>query len=152
LFWRGCGIPLGVKQFKFNKVMAVKLAKYEGGSANLTSQGTIVETIGTDGSISFIRKNFNNPEKRVALLLKNKKGESAIISCSRQLSDEIRKKNITVADIFGLEIVENEDEVMFVTMPSEGAIQTFNYKEFKGKGKPRVVSADFIPDELIFGS
>ena len=127
--------------------MAIKLEKYQGGESTLTSLGTVVETTGVDGSISFIRKNFNNTEKRVALLLKNKKGESAVISCSAPLSKEIRAGKITISEIFGLEIIETEEGSMFVSMPATGAIQTFEAKRYKAK--PIVSSEEFVPSDLI---
>jgi hypothetical protein len=127
--------------------MAIKLEKYEGGESTLTSLGTVVETTGVDGSISFIRKNFNNTDKRVALLLKNKKGESAIISCSAPLSKEIRAGKITVSEIFGLDIIETEEGTMFVSMPATGAIQTFNAKQYKAKAV--TISDEFVPSDLI---
>lgn len=127
--------------------MAIKLEKYEGGESTLTSLGTVVETTGVDGSISFIRKNFNNTEKRVALLLKNKKGESAIISCSAPLSKEIRAGKITISEIFGLDIIETEEGSMFVSMPATGAIQTFEANKYKAK--PIVTSEEFVPSDLI---
>ena len=126
--------------------MAIKLEKYQGAESNLQSHGTVVETTGPDGSIAFIRKNFNNPEKRVALLLKNKKGESAVISCSQQLSNAIREGKITVSEIFALEIVEGEKGT-FVSMPSTGAIQTFEAKKFKVKAV--TTSDEFVPEDLI---
>jgi hypothetical protein len=127
--------------------MAIKLEMYQGGESTLTSLGTVVETTGVDGSISFIRKNFNNPDKRVALLLKNKKGESCIISCSAPLSKEIRSGKITVSEIFGLEIIETEEGSMFVSMPATGAIQTFAAKQYKAKSV--TISDEFVPSELI---
>ena len=127
--------------------MAIKLEKYQGGDANLTSLGTVVQTTGPDGSIGFIRKNFNNPDKRVALLLKNKKGESTVISCSAPLSKEIRAGKITIAEIFGLEIIETEDGAMFVSMPATGAIQTFEARKFKVKAV--TTSDEFVPSDLI---
>ena len=127
--------------------MAIKLEKYQGGSTELISHGTVVETTGADGSISFIRKNFNNPDKRVALLLKNKKGESTVISCSAPLSKEIRGGKITIGEIFGLEIIETEEGSMFVSMPATGAIQTFEAKRFKVKAV--TTSEEFVPVDLI---
>lgn len=125
--------------------MAITLEKYKGAESNLESHGTVVETTGVDGSISFIRKNFNNPEKRVALLLKNKKGESAIIACSKQLSDSIREGKITISEIFGLEIVEGEKGT-FVSMPATGAIQTFEAKKYKAKAV--TTSDEFVPEDI----
>ena len=147
LFWEDDGYPPMSIQFKQKIIMAIKLEKYQGGESTLISHGTVVETTGVDGSISFIRKNFNNPDKRVALLLKNKKGESRIISCSEPLSKEIRSGKITVSEIFGLEIIETEEGVMFVSMPATGAIQTFEAKKYKVK--EYASSDEFVPEDLI---
>ena len=55
--------------------MAFKLSAYTRQSGELTDNGTIANLIGKNGSISFIRKNLNDVNKRVALLLKDSKGK-----------------------------------------------------------------------------
>jgi hypothetical protein len=113
----------------------------------LTDNGTIANLIGKNGSISFIRKNLNDPNKRVALLLKDSKGQSGVVSCSAQLSKEIRAKNITIHEIAGLSLLENEEGVTFVSMPATGAVQEISMKDIKVVSYER--SEEFLPEELL---
>ena len=127
--------------------MAFKLSAYQGQSATLTDNGTIASIIGKNGSISFIRKNLNDVNKRVALLLKDDKGQSGIVSCSAQLSEEIRAKRITIHEIAGLSLLENESGVSFVAMPNTGAVQTIAMKDINVVSYDR--SEEFLPEELL---
>jgi hypothetical protein len=127
--------------------MAFKLSAYTRQSGELTDNGTIANLIGKNGSISFIRKNLNDPNKRVALLLKDSKGQSGVVSCSAQLSKEIRAKNITIHEIAGLSLLENEEGVTFVSMPATGAVQEISMKDIKVVSYER--SEEFLPEELL---
>jgi hypothetical protein len=127
--------------------MAFKLTAYTRQSGELTDNGTIAQLVGKKGSISFIRKNLNDPNKRVALLLKDEKGNSGIVSCSAQLSKEIRANNITIHEIAGLSLLENEDGVTFVSMPATGAIQEIAMKDIKVVNYER--TEEFLPEELL---
>lgn len=127
--------------------MAFKLTAYQGQSATLTDNGTIASIIGANGSISFIRKNLNDPNKRVALLLKDDKGNSGVVSCSAQLSEEIRAKRITIHEIAGLSLLENEQGISFVAMPASGAVQTIAMKDISVVSYDR--SEEFLPEELL---
>ena len=127
--------------------MAFKLSAYQGTSATLTDNGTIASIIGKDGSISFLRKNFNDPNKRVALLLKDGKGNSGIVSCSAQLSEEIRAKRLSINEIAGLSLLENEQGISFVAMPATGAIQEIAMKDIKVVNYSR--TDEFLPEELL---
>lgn len=127
--------------------MAFKLTAYQGQSANLTDNGTIASIVGANGSFFFIKKNFNDPNKRVALLLKDDKGNSGIVSCSAQLSAEIRNGKITKDEIAGLSLLTNEDGITFVSMPSTGALQEIKMADVKVKSYER--TAQFLPEELI---
>ncbi len=127
--------------------MAFKLSAYTRQSGELTDNGTIAQLIGKNGSISFIRKNLNDPNKRVALLLKDSKGNSGVVSCSAQLSAEIRAKRITIHEIAGLSLLENEDGITFVAMPGTGAVQTIEMKDIKVVSYER--SEEFLPEELL---
>lgn len=127
--------------------MAFKLTAYQGQSATLTDNGTIASIIGENGSISFIRKNLNDPNKRVALLLKDDKGNSGVVSCSAQLSEEIRAKRITIHEIAGLSLLENEQGISFVAMPASGAVQTIAMKDINVVSYDR--SEEFLPEELL---
>jgi hypothetical protein len=127
--------------------MAFKLQAYARQSAELTDNGTIAQLIGKNGSIAFIRKNLNDPNKRVALLLKDSKGNSGIVSCSEQVSKAIRSKEMTIHQLAGLSLLENENGVTFVSMPSTGAIQTIEMKDIKVVAYER--NEEFLPEELV---
>ena len=127
--------------------MAFKLSAYTRQSGELTDNGTIANLIGKNGSISFIRKNLNDVNKRVALLLKDSKGNSGVVSCSAQLSAEIRAKKITIHEIAGLSLLENEEGITFVSMPGTGAIQEIAMKDIKVVSYER--NEEFLPEELL---
>ena len=127
--------------------MAFKLTAYQGQSATLTDNGTIANIVGKNGSISFIRKNLNDPNKRVALLLKDDNGNSGVVSCSAQVSEEIRAKRMTIHEIAGLSLLENEQGISFVAMPASGAVQTIAMKDISVVSYDR--SEEFLPEELL---
>ena len=127
--------------------MAFKLSAYTRQSGELTDNGTIANLIGKNGSITFIRKNLKDPNKRVALLLKDSKGNTGVVSCSAQLSTEIRANKITIHEIAGLSLLENEDGITFVSMPATGAIQEIAMKDIKVVTYER--SEEFLPEELL---
>jgi len=127
--------------------MAFKLSAYTRQSGELTDNGTIAQLIGKNGSISFIRKNLKDPNKRVALLLKDSKGNTGVVSCSAQLSTEIRGNKITIHEIAGLSLLENEEGITFVSMPGTGAIQEIAMKDIKVVTYER--SEEFLPEELL---
>lgn len=127
--------------------MAFKLSAYTRQSGELTDNGTIANLIGKNGSIAFIRKNLNDPSKRVALLLKDSKGNSGVVSCSAQLSAEIRAKRISIHEIAGLSLLENEEGITFVSMPGTGAVQEISMKDIKVVSYER--SEEFLPEELL---
>ena len=127
--------------------MAFKLTAYTRQSGELTDNGTIANLIGKNGSIAFIRKNLNDVNKRVALVLKDSKGNSGVVSCSAQLSAEIRAKKITIHEIAGLSLLENEEGITFVSMPGTGAIQEIAMKDIKVVSYER--NEEFLPEELL---
>ena len=127
--------------------MAFKLSAYTRQSGELTDNGTIANLIGKNGSIAFIRKNLNDVNKRVALVLKDSKGNSGVVSCSAQLSTEIRANKITIHEIAGLSLLENEEGVTFVSMPATGAVQEISMKDIKVVSYER--SEEFLPEELL---
>ena len=127
--------------------MAFKLSAYTRQSGELTDNGTIANLIGKNGSIAFIRKNLNDVNKRVALVVKDSKGNSGVVSCSAQLSAEIRAKKITIHEIAGLSLLENEEGITFVSMPGTGAIQEIAMKDIKVVSYER--NEEFLPEELL---
>ncbi len=127
--------------------MPLVLKKYEGsGDFNYVSLGTVVETTGVKGSIKTIRKNFHDTSKRVAVILKDAKGNSEVVACSKPLSAELRAGRMLAEDLFGFEIIQDDEGRTFISMPSEGATQEFKASEYKAKVKP---SAAFMPTVAI---
>lgn len=143
------GILPALNKNEKQKVM-IKFGKYEGanGQVELTEVGTLKEVIGSKGKLAFIRKNFNDPAKRIALLLTNKAGETAVVSCSKQVSEAIRKQEIKLSQLLGFKVIENKDGVHFVAMPATGAIQSFDVDSIKVE---EVANAEgqFLPEELV---
>ena len=121
--------------------------KYQGGTASLASLGTVKENAGKGGKIAFVRNNFNNPDKRVAVVITNADGESAVVACSSQVSDALRNKQLTIAQLAELNIIQNEEGINFIAMPATGAIQEFSVDALKSEATP--VSATFLPEELV---
>lgn len=127
--------------------MAIKFEMYQGTTGELTELGTVKALAGKKGKIAFIRKNFNDVTKRVAVVLTNAKGESALISCSKQVSDALRSKQMNIAQLAGCTVLENEDGVNFISMPSTGGLQSFELDAVKASSVE--VSTEFLPEELI---
>ena len=127
--------------------MAIKFEMYQGTTGELTELGTVKALAGKKGKLSFIRKNFNDATKRVAVVLTNAKGESAMVTCSKQVSDALRNKQMNIAQLVGCTVLENEDGVSFISMPSTGGLQTFDTDTIKVTATP--VSSEFLPEELV---
>jgi hypothetical protein len=112
--------------------MALNFAVYE--STTLADLGTPAQAVGKGGSLAFIPKNLVNAAKRVAVVLKNKKGESTVVSCSEGVSAMVRKalaggmeKKKALAIISKLSILEGDAEVPYICAPAgEGG----NLEEF----------------------
>lgn len=104
----------------------VEFKKYEGSTAELTSLGSVRTVVGKGGKIALIRKNYKDTTKRVVLLLTNKAGQSAVVPCSKQVSDAFRAKELSIAQVVGLDIVEAEAEDgsmrQFISMPATGGL------------------------------
>ena len=104
----------------------VQFKKYEGTSAELVDLGTVKELAGKGGKIGFLRKNYNDLTKRVVVVLTNKAGNSAVVPCSKQVSEMFRAKKLTIAQLAGLNVIEVEDDKgelrQFVAMPPTGGV------------------------------
>ncbi len=123
----------------------IDFKKYEG---TLTDLGTVASQIGAKGTIKFIPKNFLNPDKRVVLVVQNGNGDSAAISCSKDLSTYLRKakadgstKEELLSGILDLNIMEGEEEVPFVTMPAGEQTEGMTIADLKKVKKPAKIEA-----------
>lgn len=115
--------------------MALNFAIYE--SATLNDLGTPATAVGKGGSLAFIPKNLANNDKRVALILKKKNGESSVLSCSEGVSAMVRKalaggmdKKKALAILSKLSILEGESEVPYLCAPAgESNLELFVIEE-----------------------
>ena len=63
------------------------------------------------------------------------------------MSKEIRAGKITIHEIAGLSLLENEEGITFVSMPGTGAVQEIAMKDIKVVSYER--SEEFLPEELL---
>lgn len=131
--------------------MAIAFKKYEKKESALTELGTLKSLAGKGGKITFLRKNFANKSKRVALVVTQKDGKSAIIPCSQQVSDLIRNKEITINQLAGLQVVEGSNEAgdttHFVVLPQGGGAQEFSADKLKEESFE--LDAEFLPEDFV---
>jgi len=120
----------------------VEFKKYEGSTTELVDLGTVKSIAGKGGKIALIRKNYKDLTKRVVILITNKAGNSAVVPCSKQVSDAFRAKELSIAQLVGLNVVEVEAEDgslrQFISMPATGgvheiAIDKVNVEELEAK-------------------
>ena len=136
--------------------MAIAFKKYQRQDSELTELGTVKSLAGKGGKVSFRKKNFSNKLKRVFLILENKKGESALIPCSKQVSDLVRAGEITINQLLGFPVVETELEnsetgkmemAHFITLPAGVNEQEFNVDTIESEEFEN--SADYLPESFV---
>jgi hypothetical protein len=136
-----------VVKLKQTKIMEFKV--YQSESVSLEDLGTLKTIAGKGGSISLIRKNFNNPDKRVAVVVKRKDGKSATIACSEPVSRMLRAKELNIAELAVLPVLENDKGIAYVCLPGGGtSLQSFDVDALKAS-KPVALSEEFLPEELV---
>ena len=127
--------------------MALAFKKYE--RDEQVSLGTVAEVTGIGGKFALIPANFNNPEKRVVVILKKLDGTSAQVTCSPKVSQGLRSKEITLSMLQGFEIFENitvtGEIVNTITIPSGAAMLEFDVSETSTAYEV----AKFDPSDLV---
>ena len=85
----------------------LQFKKYAQTATQLKSLGTVGEFVGVGGKFapSSVR-NFQDPNKRVNILLTNANGETVTVNCSKPVSADLRSKAIKLSDLAGLQILE----------------------------------------------
>ena len=74
----------------------LKLRKYVGSTTELKSIGTVSEFVGAGGSfVPSSERNFRDVTKRVSILLSDKDGNTDLINCAKNVSDDLRSKKLT---------------------------------------------------------
>ena len=85
----------------------LQFKKYAQTATQLKSLGTVGEFVGVGGKFapSSVR-NFQDPNKRVNILLTNANGETVTVNCSKPVSADLRSKALKISDLAGLQILE----------------------------------------------
>tara|TARA_B110000503_G_C6990620_1_gene347183 strand:+ start:87 stop:503 length:417 start_codon:yes stop_codon:yes gene_type:complete len=120
--------------------MALTFKNYE--STELVNLGTVATNAGKDGAISLIDKNFKNPAKKVALVIKLADGRSTVVACSTAVSQGLREQSISLSQVQGFPILETNWDTInaetgktesvtgnFVSMPNGSQMEDFKITE-----------------------
>lgn len=125
--------------------------------------GTVAQLVGKGGKVKFVPKNLADDSKRVTVILERKNGESAMVLCSKAVSEGIRAKTITLANLLGFSVTEqltngyydeegnltgDGETINVITMPTgasnliEVAVDSVKIAEFEP-------SSELVPEDLI---
>ena len=114
--------------------------------------GTVAQLVGKGGKVKFVPKNLADDSKRVTVILERKNGESAMVLCSKAVSEGIRAKTITLANLLGFSVTEQltvgGETINVITMPTgasnliEVAVDSVKIAEFEP-------SSELVPEDLI---
>lgn len=113
--------------------------KHQG--STLASEGTVASLVGEKGKISLIPKNYKDSSKRVAVILQKEDGTSAMVSCSKAVSEGLRDKSIKIEQLIGFNVVLSTEGVPFIAVPSS-ALVTIEVAS--------LTMEDYNPSELSF--
>ena len=85
----------------------LQFKKYAQTATQLKSLGTVGEFVGVGGKFapSSVR-NFQDPNKRVNILLTNANGETVTVNCSKPVSADLRSKKLTFSTLGSFPIYE----------------------------------------------
>lgn len=114
--------------------------------------GTVAQLVGKGGKVKFVPKNLADDSKRVAVILENKTGASALVLCSEAVSKGVRNKEITLANLLGFQVTEQltktGETINVITMPNNGAslievaVDSVKIADYQP-------SAELVADDLI---
>lgn len=120
--------------------MALTFQEYN--RTDLVNLGTVATNAGKDGAITLIDKNFKNPNKKVALVIKLADGRSTVVACSKAVSAGLREHSISLSQVQGFPILETTWDSInaetgktekvtgnFVSMPSGSQMEDFKITE-----------------------
>ena len=115
--------------------------------------GTVSQLVGKGGKIKFIKKNLADETRRVAVILENKKGASALVVCSESVSKGVRAKEITLAHLMGFQVTEQlttkGETINVITMPTNSGAALIEINVDSVKIEEFEPSADLVPEDLI---
>jgi hypothetical protein len=114
--------------------------------------GTVNSLVGKGGKIKFVPKNLADDSKRVAVILEQKDGKSALVVCSENVSKGVRNKEITLANLLGFSVTEQltktGETINVITMPNNGtalievAVDSVKIADYQPSG-------ELVPEDLI---
>ena len=123
--------------------MELEFTKYERAKGTLTSLGKVMKYVTKDGKIFFSPKNLKDKTKRVVAILERKDGTSLQITCSEQVSNDLRKGTIKASNLLNYEILHGEAGIPFISSP--GGLVTFAVKDIAAV---EVTTLEVTEDEL----
>jgi len=128
----------------------LEFKKYVREENNLNSHGTVKALAGKGGSIGLIPKNMADGSKRVVVIVGKKDGTSLPISCSAAVSKALRAKTLTVSQLAGLEVLEGDNKIPFISMPAGtgAAVKTVAIDNIKVEAVV-AVNTEIDIDELV---
>jgi len=124
----------------------VQLKKFESTSSSLKSEGTIKSICGKGGEFTVLKRNVLNPATRRVIKVMDKDGNSDLITCSKAVSNQINERQLTLAQIANLSVIENEEGVSYVS--NTASALTCKIDDIKAT-KATVLSTTFLPEELV---
>ena len=138
--------------------MPIAFKKFERDTTKVTELGTVKALTGKGGKVRFLRKNFKDKSKQVAVVLERKDKTSALIPCSAQVSQLVRDQEITMGQLIGLQVIEfpHRDKVdakgkpvivTLISAPQGGGTQEFNLDELQEETLE--LSDEFLPESFI---
>ena len=114
-----------------------------------TELGTLSEIAGKGTTISFVKNNFLDPNKRLVVVLKRTDGSSASITASPKVSELVRSKEVTVSQLAGFPVCEqltsNGETFAKIQMPTGQGLISVGEIAQVAEYKPEV----FDPSELV---
>lgn len=138
-------------------MIKVKFEKYQGNdSVEWQDLGSLKSLAGKGGTIGFMKRNFNDPAKNVAILVERADGTSAVIPCKDDVSRLLRDKKMNLAQLAGLHVIGAEVEgqenpILLIVLPGKTAgVQSFSVDEIEEVQVANVeAEAAFLPEELV---
>ncbi len=127
-----------------------EINKELGREGSVEDLGTLKKLLPKGSKVKFGKNNFNNDKMRVVVVVTDKNGKLAFISCSKPISLIVRKlaaQGKEKKDILGwlitLHVMENE-QGMFISKPMGEAGEDFEIDKLEEQSTEEFVPADLI--------
>ena len=137
----------------------LKFAVYQGGEAStLENLGTVKENAGVGGGYKLAsEKNVRDLNKKVSIIIRKADGTSVPVNCSNRVSEALRSKKLTMAQLGDLSILygpfttKDGEEVEGAHISFTGSTMTeIAVTDLKKAPEAAVLSASSIEDLIAF--